>query len=79
MRTTPTFRFRRIRGGARPDVEVTLKGAISGAGIAALCCFEGLSAGRAPTEIPQAVTRGVVDSLLFVVGLAGLFAVLRYL
>lgn len=60
-------------------VEVILKGAISGAGIAALCAFEGLRAGRAPTEIPQAVTRAVVDSLLFVVGLAGLFAVLRYL
>ncbi len=60
-------------------VEVTLKGAISGAGIAALCTFEGLRAGRAPTEIPQAVTRGVVDSLLFVVGLSGVFAVLRYL
>ncbi len=60
-------------------IEVTLKGAISGAGIAALCTFEGLRAGRAPTEIPQAVTRAVVDSLLFVVGLAGLFALLRYL
>ena len=30
----------------------------------------GLRAGRAPTEIPRAVTRAVVDSLLFVVGLA---------
>lgn len=60
-------------------IEVTLKGAISGAGVAALCTFEGLRAGRAPTEIPQAVTRAVVDSLLFVVALAGIFAVLRYL
>jgi phospholipid/cholesterol/gamma-HCH transport system permease protein len=60
-------------------VEVTLKGTISGAGIAALCCFEGLRAGRAPTEIPRAVTRAVVDSLLFVVGLAAVFAVLRFL
>ena len=60
-------------------IAVTLKGAISGAGIAALCAFEGLRAGRAPTEIPQAVTRAVVDSLLFVVALTGIFAVLRYL
>jgi phospholipid/cholesterol/gamma-HCH transport system permease protein len=60
-------------------ISVTLKGAISGAGIAALCAFEGLRAGRAPTEIPQAVTRAVVDSLLFVVALTGIFAVLRYL
>lgn len=59
-------------------VEVTIKGMISGMGIAWLCSFEGLRAGRAPTEIPRAVTRGVVDSLLFVVGLAGLFAVVRY-
>ena len=59
-------------------IEVTIKGMVAGMGIAALCSFEGLRAGRAPTEIPRAVTRGVVNSLLFVVGLAGLFAVLRY-
>lgn len=59
-------------------MEVSIKGMIAGMGIAALCSFEGLRAGRAPTEIPRAVTRGVVASLLFVVGLAGLFAVVRY-
>lgn len=68
-----------LRLAMRPfdPIAVTLKGAIGGAGIAALCAFEGLRAGRAPTEIPQAVTRGVVNSLLFVVLLTAVFAVIR--
>lgn len=57
---------------------LALKGAVFGAGIAMLCSFAGLMAERRPTEIPKAVTRGVVLSLLFVFVTSGLFSFLLY-
>lgn len=57
---------------------LALKGAVFGAGIAMLCSFAGLLAERRPTEIPKAVTRGVVLSLLFVFVTSGLFSFLLW-
>jgi phospholipid/cholesterol/gamma-HCH transport system permease protein len=57
---------------------LALKGAVFGAGIAMLCSFAGLMAERRPTEIPKAVTRGVVLSLLFVFVTSGLFSFMLY-
>lgn len=43
-----------------------LKSAILGFGIATICCHQGLSVGSSVTQIPQATTRGVMYSLLWV-------------
>lgn len=62
------------------DLWLTLmKGAVFGAGIAILCCYEGLSGGQRATAIPQCVTRGVVGSLFFVFTVSVIFSVAFYL
>jgi phospholipid/cholesterol/gamma-HCH transport system permease protein len=74
LTTLPEF-AESLRLAVRPaDVWLTLgKGAVFGAGIALLCSHEGLTGGDRPTDIPQAVTRAVVSSLLFVFLASALF------
>jgi len=43
-----------------------IKSALIGIGIGAICCHQGLSVGASVTQIPQATTRGVMYSLLWV-------------
>lgn len=50
------------------------KALLFGASIASLSCYHGLLVRRSPTELPQAVTRGVVASLAAVFILDGLLA-----
>jgi phospholipid/cholesterol/gamma-HCH transport system permease protein len=62
------------------DLGVTvLKAAVFGAGIAFICCHAGLAVRRErPTELPRAVTRAVVVSLLFVFGTSTAVTFLTY-
>jgi phospholipid/cholesterol/gamma-HCH transport system permease protein len=44
--------------------------------IAAICCRTGLAVGKSVTQIPQAATRGVMQSLFLVLMLDGLLSLL---
>lgn len=44
-----------------------LKNIFSGVIIFLVCCYQGLSVGRSPTEVPVVTTQGVVKSILYVV------------
>ena len=52
------------------------KSALFGLVIAATCCRTGLIVGRSVTQIPQAATRGVMQSLFLVLVLDGLLSLL---
>lgn len=43
-----------------------IKSTLLGIGIGAICCHQGLSVGSSVTQVPQATTRGVMYSLLWV-------------
>ena len=51
-----------------------VKSALFGLVIASVCCRNGLSVGRSVTQIPQATTRAVMQSLLLVLLLDGLMS-----
>jgi len=52
------------------DVNITLlKSMLFGILVAILCSYYGISTGRASTEIPQVVARGVIQSVLLVIAL----------
>jgi phospholipid/cholesterol/gamma-HCH transport system permease protein len=51
-----------------------VKSALFGLVIASVCCRNGLSVGRSVTQIPQATTRAVMQSLLLILLLDGLMS-----
>ncbi len=55
------------------------KGALFGAGIAAISCFHGLQAGLATGEVPKAVVSACAGSLTFVIAVDAVAIVLRFL
>ena len=56
------------------DVWITVfKGITFGAAVALFCSFHGLSVTAGPTEIPQAVTRGVVGTIVAIFIMSALF------
>ncbi len=56
------------------DVWLTLaKGVFFGASVAVFCSYHGLAVKAGPTEIPQAVTRGVVSTIVAIFILSALF------
>jgi phospholipid/cholesterol/gamma-HCH transport system permease protein len=56
------------------DVWLTLaKGVFFGAAVALFCSYHGLAVKAGPTEIPQAVTRGVVATIVAIFVLSALF------
>jgi len=58
------------------DVWLTLaKGVFFGAAVALFCSYHGLAVKAGPTEIPQAVTRGVVATIVAIFILSALFVV----
>lgn len=52
------------------------KGVVYGLLIAAICCRQGLLVGQSVTQIPQAATRGVMQSLFVILTLDGLLSLL---
>jgi phospholipid/cholesterol/gamma-HCH transport system permease protein len=59
------------------DVWLTLaKGLTFGASVALFCSYHGLAVKAGPTEIPQAVTRGVVGTIVTIFVLSAVFAVI---
>jgi phospholipid/cholesterol/gamma-HCH transport system permease protein len=59
------------------DVWITVgKGITFGASVALFCSYHGLAVTRGPTEIPQAVTRGVVGTVVAIFMLSAAFVVL---
>jgi phospholipid/cholesterol/gamma-HCH transport system permease protein len=52
------------------------KSALFGVVIAAICCRTGLGVGKSVTQIPQAATRGVMQSLFLLLMLDGLLSLL---
>lgn len=78
---SPTSLVESLRLALRPSDLVLMvgKSVIFGAGIALLCCYEGLKVGTQSTEVPQAVTRGVVASLLFVFAVSAVITAAVYL
>lgn len=52
------------------------KSALFGLVIASICCRTGQSVGKSVTQIPQAATRGVMQSLFLVLSLDGLLSLL---
>jgi ABC-type transporter Mla maintaining outer membrane lipid asymmetry permease subunit MlaE len=59
------------------DVWITVaKGITFGAAVALFCSFHGLAVTAGPTEIPQAVTRGVVGTIVAIFVLSAVFVVL---
>jgi phospholipid/cholesterol/gamma-HCH transport system permease protein len=59
------------------DVWITVaKGITFGAAVALFCSFHGLAVTAGPTEIPQAVTRGVVGTIVAIFVLSAIFVVL---
>lgn len=50
------------------------KSALFGLFIAAICCRQGLGVGRSVTQIPQAATRGVMQSLFLLFALDGIIS-----
>jgi phospholipid/cholesterol/gamma-HCH transport system permease protein len=58
------------------DVWITVfKGLFYGAAVALFCCFHGLAVTAGPTEIPQAVTRGVVGTIVAIFIMSAIFVV----
>lgn len=58
------------------DVWITvLKGFFFGAAVPLFCCYHGLAVTAGPTEIPQAVTRGVVGTIVAIFILSAVFVV----
>jgi len=58
------------------DVWLTLiKGVFFGASVALFCSYNGLNVKAGPTEIPQAVTRGVVATIVAIFILSAVFVV----
>jgi phospholipid/cholesterol/gamma-HCH transport system permease protein len=58
------------------DVWITVaKGISFGAAVALFCSYQGLSVTKGPTEIPQAVTRGVVATIVAIFVMSALFVV----
>ena len=58
------------------DIWITVaKGISFGAAVALFCSFQGLSVTAGPTEIPQAVTRGVVGTIVAIFIMSALFVV----
>ena len=58
------------------DVWLTLvKGVFFGASVAVFCSYHGLAVKAGPTEIPQAVTRGVVATIVAIFVLSAVFVV----
>lgn len=56
------------------DVWVTLtKGIFYGAAVALFCAFHGLAVTAGPTEIPQAVTRGVMGAIVAIFVMSAVF------
>lgn len=56
------------------DVWITLiKGVFYGASVALFCSFHGLAVTAGPTEIPQAVTRGVVGTIVAIFVMSAVF------
>ncbi|MBN1422481.1 MAG: ABC transporter permease [Planctomycetes bacterium] len=62
--------------GAREFLSLAGKSIVPGLVTGSVCCLEGLSAGMAMTEIPQAATRAVVRSVVALFVFWGLFSVL---
>lgn len=56
-----------------------LKGALFGAGIAAISCYHGLQSGLAAGEVPKAVVSACAGSLSFVIAIDALAILLRFL
>jgi phospholipid/cholesterol/gamma-HCH transport system permease protein len=58
------------------DVWITVaKGIFFGAAVALFCSFHGLAVTAGPTEIPQAVTRGVVGTIVAIFIMSAIFVV----
>jgi len=56
------------------DVWITLiKGVFYGASVSLFCMYHGLSVTAGPTEIPQAVTRGVVGTIVSIFVMSAVF------
>jgi phospholipid/cholesterol/gamma-HCH transport system permease protein len=61
------------------DIYVSLvKGLLFGAGVGALCSFEGLTCSSDPTQLPQAVSRAMVTSFVFLFAATALFSVIVF-
>lgn len=60
--------------GGKEIVLLFIKSTLFGLCISATCCSYGLSVGRSVTEIPQAATKAVMTSLLFVFILDGMLS-----
>jgi phospholipid/cholesterol/gamma-HCH transport system permease protein len=59
------------------DVWITVaKGISFGAAVALFCSFQGLAVTAGPTEIPQAVTRGVVGTIVAIFIMSAVFVLL---
>lgn len=59
------------------DVWITVfKGITFGAAVALFCSFHGLAVTKGPTEIPQAVTRGVVGTIVAIFIMSALFVLI---
>lgn len=62
---------------AAKDVWITMaKGVTFGAAVALYCSYHGLAVTAGPTEIPQAVTRGVVGTIVAIFVMSAMFVVL---
>jgi phospholipid/cholesterol/gamma-HCH transport system permease protein len=65
-----------LRTLSAKDVWLTLfKGVFFGAAVALFCSFHGLAVKAGPTEIPQAVTRGVVATIVAIFIMSALFVI----
>jgi phospholipid/cholesterol/gamma-HCH transport system permease protein len=63
-----------LRTLSAKDIWLTLaKGVVFGAAVALFCSYHGLAVKAGPTEIPQAVTRGVVATIVAIFILSALF------
>jgi phospholipid/cholesterol/gamma-HCH transport system permease protein len=63
-----------LRTLSAKDIWLTLaKGLFFGSAVAAFCSYHGLAVKAGPTEIPQAVTRGVVSTIVAIFILSALF------
>ena len=66
-----------LRTLSAKDVWITVaKGITFGGAVAVNCAYHGLAVTAGPTEIPQAVTRGVVGAIVMIFVLSAVFVVL---
>lgn len=56
-----------------------LKNVVGGVMIFVVCCYQGMSVGRSPTEVPVATTQAVVKSILYIIVFNMSVSVLFYL